>query len=72
MGVGALDCKTRSGKTCKLPFTYNGIKYGHCTDEDNRGVHWCSTTTDDNDQYIHGKWENCACETEACCPPGKV
>ena len=55
-----------SGEECIFPFTYAGTQYVSCTAVDNDGVPWCATQTDGNNDYVEGKWGNCA----ARCPGG--
>ena len=33
-------------QNCQFPFTYNGVTYDSCTDQDNAGVPWCSVFND--------------------------
>merc|ERR1712080_166957 len=44
------------GTPCVFPFNYNGLSYSMCTEINNNGVPWCSTTAS-----YSGKWGNCRC-----------
>ena len=46
-------------QNCQFPFTYNGVTYDSCTDQDNAGVPWCSVFNDLFGNYQEGFWGNC-------------
>ena len=48
------------GEECIFPFKYEGTKYNECTAAENDDVPWCATQTDGNNDYVEGKWGNCA------------
>ena len=41
-------------QNCQFPFTYNGVTYDSCTDQDNAGVPWCSVFND-----LFGNYQGC-------------
>ena len=66
------DCFTVSGpvpgKKCAFPFKFKGVFYRQCTTVDHQDDKlWCSTETDQNDNYIDGQWGNCGL-----CDLGKI
>ncbi|XP_040581207.1 matrix metalloproteinase-9 isoform X2 [Lepeophtheirus salmonis] len=44
VAVVSSSCKTKTGKTCKFPFKYNGVTYRDCTTIDNGSTKWCATS----------------------------
>ena len=56
-GDGTTGFTTFGGK-CIFPFRYKGVLYLQCTTDDHDKL-WCSTETDQNDDYVDGQWENC-------------
>ena len=41
------DCVHAGIEYCHFPFTYKGVVYTQCTDEDNNGILWCAVERDD-------------------------
>ena len=44
---------------CHFPFTYKNETYYECTDKDNWGVPWCSTSDDGDADNEDNPWANC-------------
>jgi len=53
------ECRTHSGQQCVFPFVYNGTQFHQCTRQDNKGRHWCATSTWANGSYVEGEWGDC-------------
>ena len=48
-------CKTKDGKDCKFPFTYQNVTYTNCpVDPINPNETWCSIKTDSNGVHVNG------------------
>ena len=48
-------CKTKDGKHCKFPFTYQTITYNNCpVDPIDLNETWCSIETDSDGVHING------------------
>ena len=48
-----------NGASCVFPFTFNGASFTECTDLENRGVKWCSTTPNYD---ANRQWGRCICD----------
>ena len=59
-------CNTVDNEICVFPFIYNNAKHHKCTGEDNGGVLWCSTETDESGHHIPGKQGNCKEDCPTC------
>jgi len=61
--ITTTDCRTVSGPVkdapCLFPFTYQGEEYHECSTADYGGKLWCSTQTDQDGNYVAGKWGVC-------------
>ena len=48
-------CKTKDGKNCEFPFTYQDVTYSGCpVDPYKPSERWCSTKTDHNGYHVNG------------------
>ena len=59
-------CNTTEEEPCVFPFLYNNTVQHKCTGEDNGGVLWCSTETDESGEHIPGKQGNCKQDCPTC------
>ena len=64
--VSQSDCNTVDNEICVFPFIYNNVTHHKCTAEDNGGMLWCSTETDESGHHIPGKWGNCEDDCPTC------
>ncbi len=56
-------CRTRDGRVCQFPFTFQGTTYTSCTtDDDPGGEAWCSTRVDARGRHVSngGHWGHCS------------
>ena len=64
--VAQSPCNTVDEKICVFPFIYKNATHHKCTGEDNGGVLWCSTETDQSGAHIPGKHGNCKKDCPIC------
>ena len=57
--ISLVECDTKTGEPCVLPFYYNGTEHYECITHDNDGTPWCDVG--------HGKKATCALDC-----PGKL
>ena len=56
-------CRTRDGRLCQFPFTFQETTYTSCTsDDDPGGEPWCSTRVDARGRHVSngGHWGHCS------------
>ena len=55
------SCKTKTGKTCILPFKYGNKEHDGCIKQWSDWEPWCATSVDEDGNYVkmNGSWDNC-------------
>ena len=64
--VSQSPCNTVDNEICVFPFIYNNATHHKCTAEDNGGMLWCSTETDESGHHIPDKQGNCKDDCPTC------
>jgi len=52
---------------CVQDWKYKGETYSYCADPNNGGFNWCATETDDNGNYVAGKYAKCTTDVQESC-----